>query len=369
MITYEVGNLLLSDAQALVNTVNTEGVMGKGIALQFKEEFQNNYEIYRRACKTGNFSIGEVLITEDYNRVGEKKIIVNFPTKTTWRKPSEYTYIGLGLHALKKKIEELHIMSIAIPPLGANNGGLDWQKVKEMIIMVLGDMDCDIRLYEPSDAIIEKMKAEKPKMTPARAMLLTLMCDMVANGEYMSEFAAEKGIYFLQNFGAEDIFKVKFKKGIYGPYSEGKIKHFLYNLNGGYFKGMGAMENKPLQRLWLLPDTASIVDEYMNAKENEKYKQIVEKTKAFLTSYYSDYSLELLATVDYLFRNDPTFEGWSKKDDDSVVELVKMGLHNWSTRKEKKFNEDFYIKKVVGHLREMHDAGMTGEQVSDMNDG
>ena len=91
MITYEVGNLLLSDAQALVNTVNTEGVMGKGIALQFKEEFQNNYEIYRRACKTGNFSIGEVLITEDYNRVGEKKIIVNFPTKTTWRKPSEYT--------------------------------------------------------------------------------------------------------------------------------------------------------------------------------------------------------------------------------------------------------------------------------------
>ena len=343
MITFEVGNLLLSDAQALVNTVNTEGVMGKGIALQFKEEFPNNYSIYRKACKSKNFNVGEVLITEEVNRVGEKKYIVNFPTKTTWRKPSEYSYIGLGLHALKKKIEELHIMSIAIPPLGSNNGGLDWHKVKEMIIMVLGDMDCDIRLYEPSDVIIEKMKAEKPKLTPARAMLLTLMCDMV-------------GIYFLQNFGAEDVFHVKFKKGIYGPYSEGKIKHFLYNLNGGYFKGMGAMDNKPFQRLWLLPDTAQIVESYLNAKENARYKDIVLKTEAFLTSYYSDYSLELLATIDYIFRNDPELRGWISKDDDVVVKLVKQGIANWSVRKAQKFNEDFYIKKVINHLREFYSA-------------
>ena len=337
MITCEVGNLLESDAQALVNTVNTEGVMGKGIALQFKEEFPMNYEIYRKACKTGNFNVGEVLITQDINRRGEKKYVVNFPTKTTWRKPSEYSYIGLGLHALKKKIEELHIMSIAIPPLGSNNGGLDWQRVKQMILMVLGDMDCDIRLYEPSNAIIEKMKAEKPKMTPARAMLLSVMCDLVASGEYMSEY----------------VFHVKFKKGLYGPYSEGKIKHFLYNLNGGYFRGMGAMENKPFQRLWLLPDTAEIVDQYMNSKENEKYKDIVEKTKAFLSSYYSDYSLELMATVDYILRNDVELLGWRELDDDIVVGLVKKGLKKWSDRKAKKFNEDMYIKQVVGHLREM----------------
>lgn len=354
MITFEVGNLLESDAQALVNTVNTEGVMGKGIALQFKEEFPMNYDIYRKACKTGNFKVGEVLITQDINRRGEKKYVVNFPTKTTWRKPSEYSYIGLGLHALKKKIEDLHIMSIAIPPLGSNNGGLDWQKVKQMILMVLGDMDCDIRLYEPSDAIIEKMKAEKPKMTPARAMLLSVMCDLVASGEYMSEFAAEKSIYFLQKFGAEDVFHVKFKKGLYGPYSEGKIKHFLYNLNGGYFRGMGAMENKPFQRLWLLPDTAEIVDQYMNSKENEKYKDIVEKTKAFLSSYYSDYSLELMATVDYILRNDVELQGWRELDDDIVVGLVKKGLKKWSDRKAKKFDEDIYIKQVVGHLREVY---------------
>ena len=351
MITFEVGNLLESDAQALVNTVNTEGVMGKGIALQFKEAFPANYDIYRRACKSGNFKVGEVLITQENNLLGDKKYIVNFPTKTTWRKPSEYSYIGLGLHALKKKIEELHIMSIAIPPLGSNNGGLDWQKVKEMITQVLANMDCDIRLYEPSNAIIERMKAEKPKMTPARGMLLTMMCDLVASGEYMSEFAAEKCIYFLQNFGAEDVFHVEFKKGIYGPYSEGKIKHFLYNLNGGYFKGMGAMENKPFQRLWLLPDTAQIVSQYMDKKENEKYKEITEKTKAFLSEYYSDYSLELLATVDYILRNDIELKGWRKLDDDALVKKVKNGLENWSARKAKKFNEDLYISQVIKHLR------------------
>ena len=223
-----------------------------------------------------------------------------------------------------------------------------------MILMLRGDMDCDIRLYEPSDAIIEKMKAEKPKMTPARGMLLSVMCDLVASGEYMSEFAAEKSIYFLQKFGAEDVFRVKFVKGIYGPYSNGKIKHFLYNLNGGYFRGMGAMENKPFQWLWLLPDTVEIVNQYMNAKENEKYKDIAEKTKTFLSSYYSDYSLELLATVDYILSNDAELQGWWNMDDDTVVGLVKQGIKKWSDRKANKFNEDMYIKQVVEHLREVY---------------
>lgn len=354
MISFEVGNLLESDAQALVNTVNTEGVMGKGIALQFKEAFPNNYDIYRRACKTGNFGVGEVLITEDKNLLGEKKYIVNFPTKTTWRRPSEYSYIGLGLHALKKKIGEMHIMSIAIPPLGTNNGGLDWQRVKEMIFQVLGDMDCDIRLYEPSEIIIEKLKAEKPKMTPARGMLLSVMCDLVASGEFMSEFAAEKSVYFLQKFGAEDIFNVNFKRGIYGPYSAGKIKHFMYNLNGGYFRGMGAMENKPFQRLWLLADTAQIVSAYINANENTRYRDIAEKTKEFLAEYYSDYSLELLATIDYILREDSELQNWNKLDVETVVDKVKIDIQKWSDRKARRFNEEMYIKQVVCHLKDYY---------------
>lgn len=142
MIRFVKGNLLESTAQALVNTVNTVGVMGKGIALQFKEAYPNNYILYRNACKDKLVQVGSMFITKEQNVYGINKIIVNFPTKTTWRKPSEYSYIEKGLKDLKDKILELHIESIAIPPLGSHNGGLDWNVVKQMIISQLSDLDC-----------------------------------------------------------------------------------------------------------------------------------------------------------------------------------------------------------------------------------
>ena len=342
------------DAQALVNTVNTEGVMGKGIALQFKEAFPNNYRIYRKVCKDGNLHVGEMLVTEEYTLLGDKKYIVNFPTKTTWRKPSEYSYIGKGLHALKNEIEKLHIMSIAIPPLGSSNGGLDWQKVKEMIILVLGDMDCDIRIYEPSDVIRERLKEERPKLTPSRGMMLYVLCDLVSSGEYISAFAAEKCVYFLQKFGAEDIFKINFKRGYFGPYSGGKLSHMMYNLNGSYFRGMGAMDNKPFQRLWLMDDTVNAVDSFMNLKENEKFKNIADKTKEFLSEYYSDYSLELLATVDFILRDDISLSQWKSMSNEELVPRVREDICGWSERKGRKFTDNGYIEKIVEHLREYY---------------
>lgn len=354
MIQYRIGDLLKDDAQALVNTVNTEGVMGKGIALQFKETFPNNYRIYRKVCKEGKLNIGEMLVTEEYTLLGDKKYIVNFPTKTTWRKPSEYSYIGKGLYALKDEIEKLHIMSIAIPPLGSNNGGLDWQKVKQMIEIVLENLDCDIRIYEPSSQIVERLKNERPKLTPARGMLLYMLCDLVASGEYVSAFAAEKCVYFLQKFGAEDVFKTNFKRGPFGPYSGGKVSHMMYSLNGAYFRGMGAMENKAFQRLWLMEDTAAVVKEYMNKNENAKYKEIADRTSKFLSEYYSDYSLELLATVDYILRDDYSLRLWNNMDNETLVPLVKKDIDGWSERKERKFSDYGYIEKIVSHLREYY---------------
>ncbi len=122
MIKYITGNLLLDDAQALVNTVNTVGVMGKGIALQFRETFPDNYKAYKKACKDGKLDIGKMFIFDESTLHG-RKLIVNFPTKTTWRKPSEYSYIESGLQALRSEIIVRHIASIAIPPLGSHNGG------------------------------------------------------------------------------------------------------------------------------------------------------------------------------------------------------------------------------------------------------
>ena len=137
MIHYVKGNLLESQAQALVNTVNTVGVMGKGIALQFKEAFPENYRIYRNACRSGQLNVGQMLVTTDSNLVLGSKVIINFPTKTDWRRPSEYSYIEQGLQALRTEIISRHFTSVAIPPLGSHNGGLDWLRVKPMIEQAL----------------------------------------------------------------------------------------------------------------------------------------------------------------------------------------------------------------------------------------
>ena len=161
MIRFTKGNLLTANAEALVNAVNTVGVMGKGIALQFKEEFPENFAIYADACKSGELVPGKLLITNEKNRDGEEKTIINFPTKLNWRNPSKYEYIRDGLAELVKAIGERKITSFAIPPLGCGNGGLKWEIVKGLIEEALNDVDADISIYEPNTEI-KSMLQSKP---------------------------------------------------------------------------------------------------------------------------------------------------------------------------------------------------------------
>lgn len=336
---FTTGNILESEAEALVNTVNTEGVMGKGIALQFKTSFPHNYKMYREACKKGEVKVGKVLMVKDKSLFGGEKMIINFPTKTTWRKPSEYSYIIDGLKDLKKTIEESRIKSIAIPPLGAGNGGLDWEKVKQILQEYLGSIDSDVVVYEPNAVIIEKLKKERVKLTPARAMLLAVLFDLVRNGEFASEFASEKLAYFLQKFGAQDEFKLKFEENFYGPYS-GKVKYVLYHLNGSYITGYSAMDKKPFEILGLVMDTERQIIQYLNKKENSKYLEIVEKTKDFLNGYYSNFALELLSTVDFIGSK---YQVRNEKDIREQIEL-------WSDRKKNLFAKPHFITKAINRL-------------------
>lgn len=150
---YMTGNLLASPAQALVNTVNTVGVMGKGIALQLKKRFPVNFKIYEKACNAGDVKIGRMLVVRENTLEGEK-VIINFPTKTEWFKKSQYGYIEEGLKDLVRVINECKISSIAIPPLGCGNGGLKWEKVKEMMETHLSVLkDVDIMIYEPNETV------------------------------------------------------------------------------------------------------------------------------------------------------------------------------------------------------------------------
>lgn len=341
MIHFLTGNILDSPAEALVNTVNTVGVMGKGIALQFKNRFPANFKAYKEACDNKALKMGQLLVTEEETLLNGKKTIINFPTKTNWRLPSEYTYITEGLQTLVTEIRNRNIKSIAIPPLGAGNGGLDWNKVKPLIIEALQDLDCEVYIYEPNTAIKEVLKSERVKLTPARAMMLAVLYEMVKNGEFVSEFAAEKVAYFLQRFGAEDAFKLEFKPNFYGPYS-GKVRHVLYHLNGSYIMGYSSKDKKPFEELNLIMDAEPEVLAYLDLPDNLPYKQIVVDTKKFLSGFYSPHGLELLSTVDFI-KQDKN----AQQTDDIMKEM-----ESWSDRKRTLFANRIFVEKALDNINQ-----------------
>lgn len=337
MIKFVTGNIFESDAQALVNTVNTVGVMGKGIALQFKKAYPNNFKAYKKACENEEIKIGKLFIFKDFNLSSGEKLIINFPTKKHWKNPSEYHFIEEGLNDLKRILQENSIQSIAIPPLGAGNGGLDWARVKQLIVSELNDCGSEIIIYEPTNQIKENLKKERVKLTKARALLLYMLFDLVKNGEYVSEFSSEKVCYFLQRFGGQKFFNLEFEPKFYGPYS-GKVRFVLNALNGSYVMGYSDMNKKPFDPLTLVGDGYQKVKDFVES--DEELKKIAENTSSFLSGYYSDFALELLSTVDYI--------SWKNNTIDKNV--IETKLSEWSNRKQSMFSDSKYIDISIRHL-------------------
>lgn len=343
MIQFQTGNIFDSKAEALVNTVNTEGVMGKGIALQFKNLFPLNYKEYRKICKAGQLAVGQLLVVKDTSLLsGGDKWIINFPTKTTWRKPSEYSYIEEGLQELVKVIQEKNIRSIAIPPLGAGNGGLEWPIVKQLLVDHLSQLPVEVLIYEPTAHLKEELKKERVKLTPARAMLLAVLYELVRNGEFVSEFASEKVAYFLQRFGAKDAFRLTYQPNFYGPYS-GSVRHVLYQLNGSYITGFSDKNRKPFEELGLLMDTEMDVLEYLSQPKNAVHKEVANKTKAFLIGYYSNFALELVSTVDFI----------ANRTQSRSEEVVQKEVYEWSNRKKNLYANPDYITDTLTKLEQI----------------
>lgn len=339
MIKYVIGNLFDSEAEALVNTVNTVGVMGKGIALQFKKLFPNNYKVYKDLCDKKEFHIGQLLIVKDQSFVTGEKTIINFPTKQHWKSPSEYVFIEKGLDELISFINQSKVKSIALPPLGSGNGGLQWYKVKEIISNKLSKIEnCEIIVFEPNANVKEVLNKERVKLTPARAMLLFMLFELVKNGEFVSEFASEKLCYFLQRFGAQKHFNLNYTANFYGPYS-GKVKHVLNYLNGSYIMGYAGKDKKPFEHLNLLVDSEKAVEDYIN--QNEELRKIVLSTSDFLSGFYSSFGLELLSTVDYIAQSNKT----------SDKEAIKKELSDWNDRKKTLFSDDRFVDISINHLK------------------
>ncbi|MEB0261659.1 MULTISPECIES: macro domain-containing protein [unclassified Mucilaginibacter] len=341
---YLKGNLLTANTQALVNTVNTVGVMGKGIALQFKDRFAENFRIYAAACKRKDFIIGDLLVVKE-NTIDGEKIIINFPTKTEWFRKSQYEYIEKGLQKLAEVIKEYQIKSIAIPPLGCGNGGLKWDKVKPMIEKHLGHLtNVDIQVYEPNEAVKELLKkqdySKDVKLTPARAMLLYAMYYYDSLGENTSLFVANKLAYFLQRLGETSFNKLKFQAHHYGPYSVG-VEHVLHSLNGKYLKGLEQMSAKAFEPLELQYEKLQEVRDYIKNEFTADQKGRLTNLVKLINGFESTLSLEILATVDFVKKENPGI------DNDNIVKKI----HAWSDRKRKLFQMK-YIDIATQHLDE-----------------
>jgi O-acetyl-ADP-ribose deacetylase (regulator of RNase III) len=333
------GNLLEATTEALVNTVNTVGVMGKGIALQFKERFPQNFKSYREACKAGTLDIGKLLPVKENTLAGEQWII-NFPTKRDWKEKSKLAYIEAGLQELVRVIALFEMKSIALPPLGCGLGGLDWADVRPLIVQYLGNLEnVEVVVYEPNEAIKALLQKENTpkevKLTPARAILLYAMFHYEALGEEVNLFVANKLAYFLQRLGEK--LKLDFIPYHYGPYSD-RVRHVLYSLNGVYLKGLEQNSATAFESLQLNYEKFGEVKAYIDTHLSQEQQQRLDNLLLLISGFESAFSLEALATVDYVSQNQTL-----------TIEGIKEKLSDWSYRKQNLF-KDYHIQVIHAHL-------------------
>lgn len=336
MITYRHGNLLQSDAEALVNTVNCVGVMGKGIALQFKQAFPANFSAYQKACKAEAVHPGKLFVFDTGHMINPRWII-NFPTKTHWRAPSQISYIEQGLADLVGVIREYGIKSIALPPLGCGNGGLDWQQVQPLIEAALADLpEVEVLIYPPQsapDADSMPIATQQPKMTRARALFIKLIEQYSLPGYRLSLLEIQKLSYFLQMAG--EPLKLEFKAHYYGPYAE-NLNHVLQRIEGHFIRGYG--DRSKDAEIHLQSGAVALADEFLQGDADAG--QRLARIKALIEGFETPYGMELLATVHWVQRENPT------ADDSDIVRQV----HQWSRRKQA-LMRDSHILKALSRLR------------------
>lgn len=325
MIRFTQGNLLEAKVEALVNTVNTVGVMGKGIALMFKERFAQNFRLYAAACKAKQVQTGKMFITEVRELDGPRWVI-NFPTKQHWRSPSQMAWIVEGLEDLRHFLIERQVKSIAIPPLGAGNGGLEWGSVRDQIEAVLGDLDTEILVFEPTKQYQNVAKRNGvEKLTPARALIAELVRRYWVLGMECSLLEIQKLAWFLERAierfsPGDNPLDLQFVAHKYGPYAN-RLDHLLNNLDGSYLHcDKRISDADPLDVIWFDDERKAFIQTYLKS-EAKAYVPALEYTTALIDGFESPYGMELLATVDWLL---------ARENIQPTVMAVREGLRHWS---------------------------------------
>ncbi|SRR6266849_352728 len=341
MIKEVSGNLLDANVEALVNTVNTVGVMGRGIALQFKQAFPENFTAYEAACKRGDVKLGRMFVFErdTLRTLRNPRFIINFPTKRHWRGNSRMQDIEAGLRDLVRVVKEEGIRSIALPPLGCGNGKLAWKDVRRQITKAFESLpEVAAQVYPPSGAPApEEMKigTERPKMTPGRSALLVLMNRYVLPGYRLTLLEIQKLAYFLQLAG--EPLKLQFNKQKYGPYTE-TLHHVLQRMEGHFISGYG--DRSRHVSIVLAPTAITEAENYL--KDSEGAQERFARVARLIDGFETPYGMELLASVHWVATNRDLEE---TIDENRAVELV----HTWNEHK-KIFRQN-HIKAAWTRLR------------------
>lgn len=339
MIKFMSGDLLRANVEALVNTVNTVGVMGKGIALQFKQAFPANFAAYEKAAKREEIIPGKMHVFET-GQFTNPRYIINFPTKRHWRGKARLEDIEAGLQDLIRVIRERQIRSIAIPPLGCGFGGLDWNEVRPIILAALEQVpDVEAWLYAPEGAPeAEKMAVGtiRPSLTVGRAALIELIEKYALPGYRLTQIEIQKLAYFLQAVG--EPLRLDYARNQFGPYAE-KLHFVIQRLNGHYLSGYGDRSNA--SNIYLLPNAKEEAEQFL--KDHPDTQERLEKVSNLIDGFETPYGMELLATVHWLAQEDPSV----KNDYKAAVH----GFESWNQRKREHFKPE-HIKTAWERLKQ-----------------
>jgi O-acetyl-ADP-ribose deacetylase (regulator of RNase III) len=335
VIRYTQGDILQADAEALVNTVNCVGVMGRGIALHFKNAYPDNFKAYAAACERREVQPGRMFVYETGSLA--PRWIVNFPTKRHWRGKSRIDDIEAGMTALVDVLRECGIRSVAIPPLGSGLGGLAWKDVRAIIERGLAELpEVEAIVYEPGGKTQDTRSRVAPKMTAGRAALVGLIKRYLTGmmDTSITLLEVHKLMYFLQEAG--EPLRLRYAKAPYGPYAE-NLRHVLRAVNGHLVDGYSAEGDSPTEEIALRPGAAKRADAFLGEHPDtqERFARVAE----LVDGYETPFGLELLATVHWVASN----------EDASTEERIVEAFYAWSPRK-KQFSPE-QIDIAIDHLR------------------
>lgn len=322
MIELTTGDILQADAEALVNTVNCVGIMGRGIALQFKNQYPENFRTYEAACARKEVKPGQMFVFETRQLTGPK-FIINFPTKRHWKGKSRIEDIDSGLIALAAEIRSRGIRSIAIPPLGSGLGGLNWSDVRPRIEAALRAID-DLRviIFEPNAAPATTKSREVPNMTPGRAALVVLINRYLGGlmDPFVTLIEVQKLMYFMQEAGAP--LRLNYIKHHYGPYAD-NLRHVLTKIEGHLVSGYHDGGDAPDKQLELVPSAVQDAEAFL--AEDGETRSRFDRVGKLVEGFETPFGLELLATVHWV----------ATRENAADAEAAATKVYSWSDRKKR----------------------------------